>query len=241
MKIIPAIDLIDGTAVRLTQGDYGTAEKVADDPVEAAKRFASLGAKWLHIVDLDGAKEGTPVNAEVIGRIIAATRATGMRVEVGGGIRTIQTIKEYLNMGVGRTILGSVAIHEPDLVREAISRFGWPVTVGIDAREGRVQAGGWLEDSEVSYLDLAAKMDEAGVHTIIYTDIARDGTLAGPNLEELKAINERVQTNVIASGGIRDINDVKSLIKLDLYGAIVGKSIYQGTLDLEEAIATTAE
>jgi phosphoribosylformimino-5-aminoimidazole carboxamide ribotide isomerase len=238
MKIIPAIDLIEGTAVRLTRGDYGTAQQVADDPIETAKRFEAQGAKWLHIVDLDGAKEGVPVNKDMIGHIV---EATGMRVEVGGGIRTKASIKEYLDMGVARVILGSVAIHDPMLVREAISKFGHPIAVGIDAREGRVQAGGWLEDSEVSYLDLAAKMDEAGVRTIIYTDIARDGTLSGPNLEELKAINESVSAHVVASGGIRDLGDVKALMKLNLYGAIAGKSIYQGTLDLKEAIETASE
>jgi phosphoribosylformimino-5-aminoimidazole carboxamide ribotide isomerase len=238
MKIIPAIDLIEGTAVRLTQGDYGTAKQVADDPVETAKLFESKGAKWLHIVDLDGAKEGVPVNTGVIRQIVAAT---GMRVEVGGGIRTLDTIKRYLDIGVARIILGSVAIHEPQLVREAISKFGHPIAVGIDAREGRVQAGGWLEDSEVSYLDLAAKMDEAGVRTIIYTDIARDGTLSGPNFEELKAINESVDAHVVASGGIRDIGDIKALMKIGLYGAIAGKSIYQGTLNLKEAIETASE
>jgi phosphoribosylformimino-5-aminoimidazole carboxamide ribotide isomerase len=238
MKIIPAIDLIEGTAVRLTQGDYGTAKQVADDPVETAKLFESQGARWLHIVDLDGAKEGVPVNTEMIARIV---NATDMRIEVGGGIRTLDTIKEYLDIGVARVILGSVAIHDPQLVREAIGKFGHPIAVGIDAREGRVQAGGWLEDSEVSYLDLAEKMDEAGVRTIIYTDIARDGTLAGPNLDELKAINESVRAHVVASGGIRDIKDVKALMKLDLYGAIAGKSIYQGSLDLKEAIETASE
>jgi phosphoribosylformimino-5-aminoimidazole carboxamide ribotide isomerase len=233
MVILPAIDLINGVCVRLTQGDYATSAKVADDPVETAKSFESLGATWLHMVDLDGAKAGEPVNAEVIGRV---RKATNLRIEVGGGVRTLASAERYLDAGVDRVIFGSAAINDPALVREAVSKYGEAVAVGIDAKDGRARAGGWLEDSDADYLDLAAAMDEAGVRTIIYTDISRDGTLSGPNLDELARINDRVAADVIASGGVRDIDDVRDLKGLGVSGAICGKSVYEGTLDLAAAI-----
>jgi phosphoribosylformimino-5-aminoimidazole carboxamide ribotide isomerase len=233
MIVLPAIDLIDGVCVRLTRGDYATSARVADDPVETAKSFEALGAEWLHMVDLDGAKAGAPVNAKVIERVCAAT---DLKVEAGGGVRTLEAAERYLGAGVSRVILGSVAINDPAIVREAVAKYGAAIAVGIDAKDGRARAGGWLEDSDAHYLDLAAAMDAAGVSTIIYTDISKDGTLAGPNLEELALVNERVGADVIASGGVRDLDDIRALIRLGVAGAICGKSLYEGTLDLAAAI-----
>jgi phosphoribosylformimino-5-aminoimidazole carboxamide ribotide isomerase len=233
MIVLPAIDLIDGVCVRLTRGDFATSAKVADDPIETAKSFEALGAEWLHMVDLDGAKAGEPIGAEVVARVCAAT---DLKVEVGGGVRTLASMERYFDIGVSRVILGSVAIGEPALVREAVSRYGAGIAVGIDAKDGRARAGGWLEDSDIHYLDLAAAMDDAGVSTIIYTDISKDGALAGPNLAELALINDRVEADVIASGGVRDLDDIRALMQLGVAGAICGKSVYEGTLDLAAAI-----
>jgi phosphoribosylformimino-5-aminoimidazole carboxamide ribotide isomerase len=233
MILLPAIDLIDGVCVRLTRGDYATSAKVADDPVETAKSFEDRGAEWLHMVDLDGAKAGEPVNTKVIEKVRGATN---LRIEVGGGVRTLDAVKRYIDIGADRVILGTAAINDPSLVREAVDEYGAAIAVGIDAKDGRARAGGWLEDGGTDYLDLAAAMDEAGVSTIIYTDISKDGTLAGPNLGELSRINDRVGADVIASGGVRNIDDVRDLIRLGVSGAICGKSVYAGTLDLAAAI-----
>ncbi|MDR1495797.1 MAG: 1-(5-phosphoribosyl)-5-[(5-phosphoribosylamino)methylideneamino]imidazole-4-carboxamide isomerase [Clostridiales Family XIII bacterium] len=233
MIVLPAIDLIDGVCVRLTRGDYATSAKVADDPVETAKSFEALGAEWLHMVDLDGAKAGEPVNAEVVERVCAATN---LKVEIGGGVRTLESAERYFGVGVSRVIFGSVAISDPTIVREAVAKYGAAIAVGIDAKDGRARAGGWLEDSDANYLDLAAAMDEAGVANIIYTDISKDGTLAGPNLEQLARLDEKVKADVVASGGVRDIGDIRDLIGLGVSGAICGKSLYEGTLDFAAAV-----
>jgi phosphoribosylformimino-5-aminoimidazole carboxamide ribotide isomerase len=233
MILLPAIDLIDGVCVRLTRGDYATSAKVADDPVETAKAFEDLGAEWLHMVDLDGAKAGEPVNVNVIEKV---RNATNLRIEVGGGIRTPGSVERYINIGVNRVVLGSAAINDPALVRESVDRYGDAIAVGIDAMGGRVRTGGWLEDGGTDYLELAAAMDESGVSTIIYTDISKDGTLAGPNLDELSRINDRVDADVVASGGIRNIDDIRDLIHSGVSGAICGKAVYAGTLDLAAAI-----
>ncbi|MDR0520133.1 MAG: 1-(5-phosphoribosyl)-5-[(5-phosphoribosylamino)methylideneamino]imidazole-4-carboxamide isomerase [Clostridiales Family XIII bacterium] len=233
MIIIPAIDLIDGACVRLTQGDYATSAKVADDPVEAAKSFEAQGAEWLHMVDLDGAKAGRPVNDSIIKKV---RKAVSMRIEVGGGIRKLETAEMYLDAGIDRVILGSAAINDPNLVEDAVYDYGDAIAVGIDARDGRARAGGWLDDGEVHFIELAKAMDKTNVATIIYTDIGRDGTLSGPNLAELGEIKSAVRADVIASGGVRDIGDIKLLAKLGVAGVICGKSIYEGTLDLAEAI-----
>jgi phosphoribosylformimino-5-aminoimidazole carboxamide ribotide isomerase len=190
------------------------------------------------MVDLDGAAAGEPKNMETIFRVISQT---GLSVEVGGGIRSLHSIERYLNGGAARIILGSVALKEPDFAAEAISKFGEAVAIGIDAKQGMVRTNGWLKDSQVGVLDLAVRMDEAGVSAIIYTDISRDGTLSGPNIEELRAVNDAVAADVIASGGIRDAADIRELAALGLSGAICGKSIYQGTIDLTEAIAIAGE
>lgn len=234
MIILPAIDIRGGQCVRLYKGDFATAEKVAEDPLATAQSFAQAGAAWLHTVDLDGAVEGRPVNKAVFEQIV---RRTPLKVEVGGGIRNMDTIAAYLDAGVSRVILGSAALSDPALVAEAIELYGSDaIAVGIDAREGIVQAQGWLAASTVHYIDLARAMTEIGVETIIFTDISRDGTLSGPNLEQLTALQQAVGGQIIASGGIRDLEDIKALRAAGLYGAICGKSLYKGTLDLAQAI-----
>lgn len=233
MIVLPAIDLKDGTCVRLRQGEYKTASRVADDPVQTAKRFAGQGAEWLHVVDLDGAKDEKPVNREIIRQIVAQS---GMKVEIGGGIRQIETIADYLEGGAARVVLGSAALTDPQLVREAVCSFGEQIAVGIDARNGFVATEGWLRKSTVSYLELAKAMEEAGVRTLIFTDIARDGMLSGINEKQLEALAAGTGCRVIASGGISSAEDIRLCRSLGLYGCICGKAIYSGTLDLKEAI-----
>ena len=238
MIILPAIDLIDGTCVRLRRGDFGTAAKVAEDPLQTAARFAEAGASWMHMVDLDGARAGQPKNRDVILRVAAAS---GLSVEVGGGIRTMETIADYLDNGIARVILGSVALGDPALVHKAVKAYGEKIAVGIDARDGLVAAEGWLSGSRVSYLDLARAMEEAGVKTFIFTDIGRDGMLSGVNTEQLQALADAVEANVIASGGVAGMDDIRACKAMGLYGCIAGKAIYSGALDLAEAVNEAEE
>lgn len=234
MIILPAIDIKDGSCVRLLKGDFDTVEKVAEDPFQTAAGFEAAGAQYLHMVDLDGAKDACMANRELF---VKMASKTNLKIELGGGIRTMEAVDYYLSHGISRVILGSVAVKNPALVKEATAAYGERIAVGIDAKNGMVATEGWLDTSQVTYLDLAKAMEQAGVQTIIYTDISRDGTLAGANLEQLDAINRAVSCRIIASGGIRDLQDICALRDLNLYGAICGKSLYRGTLDLAEAIA----
>ena len=234
MIILPAIDIKDGNCVRLFKGDFNTAEKVAENYMQTALDFQNSGASWIHMVDLDGAKSAKPSNSEIF---IDVAKNTNLKVELGGGIRSLDTVEYYLSNGISRVILGSIAVKNPQLVKDAVKEYGDRIAVGIDAYDGIVATEGWLDKSEVNYIDLAKEMVLQGVKYIIFTDISRDGTLQGPNLEQLKALNEAVCCNIIASGGIRDINDIKLCKDNKLYGAICGKSIYKGTLDLKEAVA----
>ena len=234
MILLPAIDLHQGQCVRLLRGDYDTAQVVAADPVETARAFEEQGAGWLHVVDLDGAKEGTPKNAELIAQVV---ERTGLQVEVGGGIRNMATVDRYLELGAARVILGSAALRDPQFVAEAVKRYGKRVAVGIDALEGKVAAEGWLEQSQVDYLELARRMEDLGVQYLICTDISQDGTLAGPNLTMLDQLNQAVSCHVVASGGVSSLLDIVNLYDLGLYGAIAGKALYTGALDLRAAIA----
>jgi len=238
MIILPAIDIKDGQCVRLTKGDFATAEKVAEDPLETALFFQQTGAEWVHMVDLDGAKEGSPRNSGVF---LHVARNTRLKVELGGGIRTLENIDFYMEQGVSRVILGSAAISDPELVKAAVKKYGERVAVGIDARNGMVSGGGWLNDSDIYYLELAKRMEDIGVRCIIFTDISKDGTLSGPNLEQLGKLNEAVSCDIIASGGIHTMKDIVDLKEMGLYGAICGKSIYKGTLSLSEALAYCRE
>ena len=238
MILLPAIDIHKGQCVRLVQGDFSTAHQVAADPLETALSFHKAGAKWLHMVDLDGAKEGRRVNEALF---LKVARDSGLELELGGGIRTMEDITFYLENGTSRVILGSVALRNPQLVRQAADQWGERIAVGIDARNGMVATEGWLAGSNVSYLDLAKAMEQAGVRTIIYTDIARDGTLSGVNLEQLEALSKTVSCRIIASGGVRNLEDIQACKELGLYGAICGKSLYSGSLSLAEALETAGE
>ena len=236
MIILPAIDIKDGNCVRLFKGDFSTVEKVATDYLETAKSFEAAGAKWIHMVDLDGAKEGKPVNAKIYTDV---AEKTNLKVEVGGGIRNLETIQEYLNMGISRVILGSVALKNPELVSDAVEKFGSEkIVVGIDAVNEMVATEGWLESSDVNYIDLANKMIETGVKYFIFTDISKDGTLSGVNVQQLKKLADATygKCNIIASGGVHTMDDIVVCKEMGLYGTICGKSIYKGTLDLREAV-----
>ena len=234
MIILPAIDIKDGQCVRLTKGDFSTVERVAENPLETAISFRESGAEWIHMVDLDGAKAGSLKNSEIF---LQVARESGLKVELGGGIRTLESIAYYAENGISRIIIGSAAISNPGLVKEAVKKYGDRIAVGIDARNGMVSGDGWLTDSDITYLDLAKRMEEIGVKYIIFTDISKDGTLSGPNLEQLEKISAAVSCSVIASGGIHTIRDIADLKEMGIYGTICGKSIYKGTLSLAEAVA----
>ncbi len=236
MIIFPAIDIKDGNCVRLFKGDFSTVEKVASDYLETAKGFESVGASWIHMVDLDGAKEGRPVNTKIYTDV---AEKTNLKVELGGGIRSLETIREYLDMGISRVILGSAALKDPKLVSDAVEKFGSEkIVVGIDAVNGMVATEGWLETSNVGYIELAEKMISVGVKYFIFTDISKDGTLSGVNTEQLKALSDATvgRANIVASGGVHTMADIVACKEMGLYGTICGKSIYKGTLDLREAV-----
>lgn len=233
MIILPAIDILGGKCVRLTKGEYGTAEQVAADPIETALSFERDGAEFIHMVDLDGAKEGSRINSDIYTEV---ARKVSVPIEVGGGIRDMDTVDYYINKGIERVIIGSAALKNPQLVKDAVRKYGDRIAVGIDALDGMVKTAGWLEGSSVNYIDLAREMAKIGVKYVIFTDISKDGTLTGPNLEQLGALAEAVDINIIASGGIRDIGNIRDLAGMNLYGAICGKSIYSGSLSLREAI-----
>ncbi len=233
MIILPAIDIKDGNCVRLFKGDYSTASKVADDPYKVAESFSKAGAKWMHMVDLDGAKDGKRENSELI---IDIANSTDLKVEVGGGIRDMDTIEYYLENGIERVILGSAAVKNPGFVIDAVNNFDDRIVVGIDALNGNVCAEGWLDKSDLNYIDLAKQMEQIGVKTIIFTDINQDGTLAGPNLKQLDDLVNNVSCDIIASGGVSNLKDIINLSSLNIFGAITGKAIYTGNLDLEKAI-----
>jgi phosphoribosylformimino-5-aminoimidazole carboxamide ribotide isomerase len=233
MIILPAIDLKDGICVRLYQGNFDKTEIVAESAIEVAASFKEQGAEYIHMVDLDGALEGSLKNIDVISEVI---KEVDIPIELGGGIRDMDKIDLLIEKGISRVILGTAALKNPDLVKEAVNKYGEKIAVGIDAKDGFVAIEGWMDVSKVDYIDFAKQMEKIGVKTIIFTDISKDGTLQGPNLEQLQALKENVACNIIASGGIRDIGHIKDVKDMDLYGVIAGKSIYSGTLDLEEAV-----
>ncbi len=233
MEIIPAIDILAGRCVRLYQGDYQQAEVFSEDPLEVARRWYDAGARFLHLVDLDGARSGEPQNLKVIEAI---ARSVPVHVQVGGGLRDRNTMLAMLGTGVSRIILGTVAVEAPQLVADICAEFPGQVLAGIDARDGKVATQGWLTTSEVLATDLALRMAKIGIAGIVYTDIYRDGTLQGPNLEAIKHLVQTVDVPIIASGGISSIEDLFNLMALGVRGAIIGKAIYNGTLDLKTAI-----
>ena len=235
MVILPAIDIKDGQCVRLYKGDYATVQKVADSYMDTARAFENAGAEWIHMVDLDGAKDATQQNKDIF---LDVAKNTKLKVEVGGGIRSMDTVEMYLKGGISRVIIGSAAVKNPQLVKDAVKEYGERIAVGIDARNGFVATEGWLGTANVHFTQLARAMSEVGVEYIIFTDISKDGTLSGVNAEQLDEINKCCKANIIASGGVHTIEDIVICKKLGLYGTICGKSIYSGSLDLAEAVKT---
>jgi phosphoribosylformimino-5-aminoimidazole carboxamide ribotide isomerase len=235
--IFPAIDLKEGQAVRLQQGDMARATVFNADPAAQAKAFEDQGFEYLHIVDLDGAFAGKPVNGDAVDRIL---NTVDMPVQLGGGIRNMTTIEGWLGRGIDRVIIGTAAVRDPELVRAASRQFPGRVAVGLDARDGKVAVEGWAETSEVTVIDIARRFEDAGVAAIIYTDIARDGLLQGLNFDATIELADAVNTPVIASGGLASIEDVKQLLEpraKRLAGAIAGRALYDGRLDAAEALA----
>ena len=236
MILFPAIDLKNGQCVRLEQGDMARATVFHRDPAEQAASFERAGFGYLHIVDLDGAFAGKPVNARAVERII---EATGMKVQLGGGIRDMATLEGWLGKGVDRAIIGTAAVRDPALVKEAAKKFPQRVAVGLDAKDGKVAVEGWAETSELTVLDIARRFEDAGVAAIIYTDVARDGMLKGINWDSTIALAEAISIPVIASGGLASIDDIKTMTEpraKKLEGAIAGRALYDGRLDAREAL-----
>ncbi|MBE6770661.1 MAG: 1-(5-phosphoribosyl)-5-[(5-phosphoribosylamino)methylideneamino]imidazole-4-carboxamide isomerase [Ruminococcaceae bacterium] len=234
MQIFPATDILGGKVVRLTKGDYNQVKIYADSPAEMALEFMKDGATNLHMVDLDGAKDGAPVNFEAIRQ---AATIKGLFIEVGGGIRNMQRIEDYLSLGVKRVILGTAAIRNYPFVEEAVKEFGNAVAVGVDAKEGFVAVSGWQETTNVNSVEFCKKLRDTGVSTVIYTDISKDGMLSGTNLEIYKELSEIKGLDIVASGGITFTHEIESLNKMGIYGAIVGKAVYEGKLSLKDALA----
>ena len=235
MLIIPAIDIKDGKVVRLFKGQFDKVTEYGADPLEMAKRWENMGARYLHVVDLDGAKSGTRVNRDVIKRI---AKDDNILIEVGGGVRTREDIDDLLGAGVSRVVIGSKVIEDRNFVVDILQSFNTGLAVSLDCSEGFVAQHGWVETSKIKGVDLAKDLASMGLKYVIYTDIARDGTLAGPNIDGLKEMLAIEDLEVIASGGIKDVNDIKVLMELrakNLFGVITGKAIYEGTLNLKEA------
>jgi phosphoribosylformimino-5-aminoimidazole carboxamide ribotide isomerase len=233
MYIIPAIDLREGKCVRLIQGDYNRQITYRDDPVKQAKKFSSAGAEWLHIVDLDGAKAGKPVNTDTISAIAALGQ---LKIEVGGGLRDEASIRQLLDMKVERVIIGTKAVNDFEWFSEMAEKFSGKIVLGLDARDDKVATDGWTKNTPEPLLEFAIRASKLPLAAIIYTDITKDGMMSGPNFERTKALVEAVEVPVIASGGIRKISDIKKLAELGVEAAIIGRSLYEGTLNLSDAI-----
>jgi phosphoribosylformimino-5-aminoimidazole carboxamide ribotide isomerase len=234
MIILPAIDIKDKRCVRLYKGDFSIEKIVADDYMRTALGFKAAGAKWIHMVDLDAAKHGSSENRDIF---VDVAQNSGLSVELGGGIRDLDSAEKYLSAGISRVVIGSAAVSSPELVSQAIAAFGAErIAVGIDAKNGFVSTHGWLDDSRISFTRLAQDMCERGVKYIIFTDIERDGTLTAPNFALLSELQRAVSVNIVASGGVQTMEDIRTLKSMNLYGAICGMSIYAGTLDLKEAV-----
>ncbi len=233
MQIFPATDILGGKVVRLTKGDYNQVKIYADSPADMALEFMKVGATNLHMVDLDGAKDGIPVNFEAIRK---AAEIKGLFIEIGGGIRNMQRIEDYLSLGVKRVILGTAAIRNYSFVEEAVKKYGDAIAVGVDAKNGFVAVSGWQETTDVKSVEFCKKLRDTGVSTVIYTDISKDGMLSGTNLEIYAELSEIKGLDIVASGGITYIDEIKKLNEMGIYGAIVGKAVYEGKLDLKEAL-----
>ena len=233
MKIFPAIDLYDGKAVRLYKGNYDEMTVYSNNPIEIARDFVSAGAEYIHMVDLEGAKDGTTPNIDIVRQIATET---SLKVEIGGGIRSMQTLDSYFKAGVFRAILGTAAVTDEAFLMSAIEKYGDKVAVGADVKDGMVAIKGWVEKSEYSTDAFFEKMCSLGVKTVICTDISKDGAMRGTNRELYRALSEKYNVDIVASGGVSSIEDVKALADMNLYGAIIGKAYYIGAIDLKEAI-----
>lgn len=233
MIILPAIDLLGRKAVRLLKGDYNQVTVYSDSPLEVAEKFKSLGATHIHMVDLDGAKYGTAPNMDIVAEVAEKTE---LFIEIGGGIRSMETVKKYIDAGISRVILGTAAICDEDFLKEAVKAYGEKIAVGADVKDGKIAVKGWLEQSDVTLDEFFLKMQDLGVKNIICTDISRDGAMRGTNLELYRELSAKYSLDITASGGVSSIEDVKRLREMNLYGAIIGKAYYTGAVDLEEAI-----
>lgn len=233
MKLFPAIDLYNGKAVRLYKGDYDNMTVYSENPIEIARDFENSGAEYIHIVDLEGAKDGTTPNIDTVKQIANETR---LFCEIGGGIRDIKTVETYLNSGIDRVILGTAAVTNPVFLEEAIKKYGDKIAVGVDIKDGFVAIKGWVEKSEYTCFEFCKKMQHLGVKTLICTDISKDGAMKGTNRELYKQLSEKFSIDITASGGVSDLSDIKNLKELGLYGAIIGKAYYIGAINLKEAL-----
>jgi len=233
MNIFPAIDLYDKKAVRLFKGNYNEMTVYSDNPIEIARDFEKSGAKFIHMVDLEGAKEGTTPNIEIVSQI---ANETSLFVEIGGGIRSLETVKRYFDAGVDRVILGTAAVTDEEFLLEAVKKYGDKIAVGADVRDGFIAIKGWIEKSELTLEAFLSKMQSIGVKYIICTDISKDGAMRGTNLELYSELSKKYSMNITASGGVSSINDIVELNKLGIYGAIIGKAYYIGAINLKEAL-----
>ncbi|MDR2756813.1 MAG: 1-(5-phosphoribosyl)-5-[(5-phosphoribosylamino)methylideneamino]imidazole-4-carboxamide isomerase [Planctomycetaceae bacterium] len=233
MQILPAIDILNGKCVRLKQGDYGRETVYADSPVEMAQHWFQQGAEYLHIVDLDGAKDKEPINRQVVYDIV---KAVTVPVEIGGGIRNEKTIRDYLDAGIDRVVIGTLALKEPNWFQKMSEQFPEKLVLGIDARNGMVAAEGWLETSQISAVELARKFIDLPLAALVYTDIAKDGMMEGPNFSEMATMQQAVPFPVVASGGVSSLDDIRKLRQLGLPACIIGKALYEGTVQLEDVL-----
>jgi len=233
MIILPAIDLFDKKAVRLYKGDYARMDVYSDRPIEVARQFEEAGAKWIHMVDLEGAKDGATPNIEIVEQVAGET---GLKVEIGGGIRNMEIAGRYLDAGVSRVILGTAAVQDPEFLQAAVDRYGEKIAVGADVRDGYIAVKGWLEKTDYDLERFMQDMQNRGVRTVICTDISRDGAMRGTNLEMYSQLSRKYQMDIVASGGVSSMEDVRELTQMGLYGAIIGKAWYTGAIDLKEAI-----
>ena len=238
MKIFPAIDLYDKKAVRLYKGDYNEMTVYSERPWEIAEDFARQGAKYIHVVDLEGAKDGTTPNLDVVERIV---NKSGLFVEIGGGIRSMETLDAYFSVGVQRAILGTAAVLDEPFLLSAVEKYGEKIAVGADVKDGKIAIKGWLVESDYTLDEFLSKMQSVGVKTVICTDISKDGAMKGTNLELYRTLGERYSVNIVASGGVSSIEDVSALADMKLYGAIIGKAYYVGKINLSEAIEVAGE
>ena len=233
MILLPAIDLFDKKAVRLYKGDYENMTVYSDNPIEIARDFEACGAGYIHMVDLEGAKDGTTPNIAIVEQV---AKETSLFVEIGGGIRSMETVERYLNAGVQRVILGTAAVKDPDFLKAAVSRYGEKIAVGADVKDGKIAIKGWLETADVTLEDFLRDMEALGVRNIICTDISRDGAMRCTNLALYKELSAKYNLDITASGGVSSMDDVHQLRAMDLYGAIIGKAYYTGAIDLKEAL-----